>query len=384
MDSDSSRKMARRVRVFHCIDNFGIGGTELNAIRTLEVLDRNRFDLALISLTEDGPLRSRYDRAQIPVHSFPISNLYGPTTIQRALELIWFMRRTRPDVVHCHDLYTNIFVTPCARAARIPLTITSRRWWTSLPRRGHAVGNQLAYRLSHLVIANSPAIARLLVESEGVDARRVEIVSNFVDDASFSALDGHDRRAIRAGFGIPPGAVVSVAVAMLRPEKDLVSLLRAVAHLASSRPELHLLLVGIGPCEAELKAASQKLGITDRVHFAGYLPNLPNPHQFGDFSVLCSLHEAFPNSIIEAMAAGKPVVATAVGGIPDAVQHDVTGLLVPPGAPDKLAAAMNRLIGCRELRRRLGEAGRARAKALYRADSVVAKLARLYLNGTKG
>lgn len=382
MTSKASQSMHRRLRILHCIDNFGIGGTELNAIRTLESLDRSRFELAAIALNRDGPMRGRYNRAGIPVHVFPLAGFYRPTTIRRAFELISFIRQWQPHVVHCHDMYTNMFVTPCARAARVPLTITSRRWWTSPPRRVHRLGNHLAYRISHLVLANSPSVAQLL-KSEGVDAQRIIIISNFLDDAAFDELNGIERDAAWRRFGIPCGAVVCVAVTMLRPEKDLISLVRAVARLASNRPEIHLLLIGAGPCEAELKAESRDLCVADRIHFAGCLPNVPNPHQFGDISVLCSLHEGFPNSVIEAMAAGKPVVATAVGGVPDAIQHGVTGMLVPPRAVGELADALDLLIQDEEMRRRLGAAGRAKAHALYRREEVLAKLASLYLERAK-
>ena len=171
---------------------------------------------------------------------------------------------------------------------------------------------------------------------------------------------------------------------MLRPEKDLVSLVRAMALLAPRHPALHLLLVGRGPCDEALAAAARELGIADRVHFAGYQPAVPNPHQYLDISVLCSLHEGFPNAIIEAMAAARPVVATNVGGIPDAVAHGETGLLVEPSDPAALAAAIGRLVEDPGLRARLGEAGRERARADYRADAVLDALTALYLTVTTG
>jgi len=374
----------RRLRVIHGVDSFGVGGTELNAIRTLERLDRARFDVSLVSLTADGPLRERYDRAGIPVHPAPLRNMYGPAALRTAARLVAWLRRERADVVHCHDLYTNIFVAGCARLAGVPLIITSRRWWQTLPGRAHELGNQVAYRwVAHRVLANSAAVGRRLVE-EGVPARKVVVVPNFLDDAAFDPLPEPARRSALAGFGVPPEALVVGAVAMLRPEKDLVSLVRAMALLAPRHPALHLLLVGRGPCDEALAAAARELGIADRVHFAGYQPAVPNPHQYLDVSVLCSLHEGFPNAIIEAMAAARPVVATNVGGIPDAVAHGETGLLVEPSDPAALAAAIGRLVEDPGLRARLGEAGRERARADYRADAVLDALTALYLTVTTG
>jgi glycosyltransferase involved in cell wall biosynthesis len=374
----------RRLRVVHCVDGFGVGGTELNAVRTLERLDRARFDVSLVSLTEQGPLRERYERAGIPVHPVPLTNMYGPAALRKAARLVAWLRRERVDVVHCHDLYTNIYAAGCARLAGVPLIIASRRWWQAIPGRAHALGNQASYRwVAHRVLANSAAVGRRLVE-EGVPPAKVVVVPNFLDDGAFEPLPDAERRAALARFGVPPEALVVGAVAMLRPEKDLVSLVRAVGRLAPAHPALHLLLVGQGSCEAELAAMARELGVGDRVHFAGYQPGRPNPHQYLDVSVLCSLHEGFPNSIIEAMAAARPVVATRVGGIPDAVAHESTGLLVEPGDPAALAAAIGRLAADAELRARFGAAGRARAVADYRAEAVLDTLSALYLTAAAG
>ena len=171
------------------------------------------------------------------------------------------------------------------------------------------------------------------------------------------------------------------AVAVFRPEKDLETLIRATAMLRARHPALHVLLVGTGPRSKDLsphspdeattglRNAAATHGVGDRIHFSGYLAGPPNPHQYGDTAVLCSLHEGFPNSIIEAMAAGRPVVATAVGGIPDAVQDGITGLLVSPRSPADLAAAIDRLLVDEGLRRSMGNAGRERARTRFRRQA---------------
>lgn len=368
----------RRLRVVHCLDGFGSGGTELNAVRTLERLDRSRFDVTLVSLTADGPLRERYERAGIPVHVVPISNMYGAATLRQAAGLRAWLRRERVDVVHCHDIYTNVFGVACARAAGVPLVIASRRWWHALAGRAYDVANGISYRLlAHRVLANSTLVAAQLA-AEGVPERKIVVIPNFLDETAFAPLAEAEREAALRRFGVPPDAVVVGAVAMLRAEKDLGTLVRAVATLAPAHPRLHLLLVGGGPCQAELAESARSLGIADRVHFAGYHAGSPNPHAYLDVSVLCSLHEGFPNTIIEAMAAGRPVVATRVGGVPDAAVDGVTALLTPPGDADVLAAALGRLVEDPTLRRRLGEAGRERAAQHFRAERVLGKLWQLY------
>ena len=369
----------RRIRVVHCIDSLGPAGTELNLVRTLEQLDRRRFDLRLVALSEAGSLRARVDAAGVPVRIFNFPSLQSVTAIRRAAELIQWFRTLRPDVVHCHDIYTNIFVTPCARLSGVPMVITSKRWST-VSRWVHRRGNQVAYRLSHRVLANSSAVASLLTDIEGVPREKIVILPNFVDDGAFELISNEERKAARQAFGIPEAALVVSTVAVFRPEKDLETLIKAAALLRTRHPALHVLLVGSGPCEEDLRNAAFVHGVGDRIHFSGYLGSPPNPHQYADIAVLCSLHEGFPNSIIEAMAAGRPVVATAVGGIPDAVQDGVTGILVPPESPADLAAAIDRLIVDEGLRRSMGDAGRKRARTDFAAGAILERLSQLYLD----
>jgi glycosyltransferase involved in cell wall biosynthesis len=313
--------------------------------------------------------------AGIPIEIFSFARAHSPAAT--GFRLWSRLRKIAPDVVHCHDRYSNTFVVPLARLAGVPLVIGSRRWWTAMPGGFYRAGNRLAYRLAHLVIANSPAVGTLLME-EGVDRERIVIVPNFVDPGSFDVMPADAIAAARRRFGVPEGALVVTAVAILRPEKDLQSLIAAIALVRSYNPNVHLLLVGNGPCEAELRSHVALSGLQDHVHFAGYLPNSPNPHNYGDLSVLCSLHEGFPNSIVEAMAAGKAVVATNVGGIPDAVQQGKTGLLVPVGSPRALADAILRLAGDDDLRRRMGASARLLAQRSYRAEAVLEGLRTIY------
>jgi glycosyltransferase involved in cell wall biosynthesis len=160
--------------------------------------------------------------------------------------------------------------------------------------------------------------------------------------------------------------------------KDHASLLRAAARLRAAHPKLRVLLVGDGPSRGELETLAASLGITYIVTFAGERLGGGNYHHAFDVSVLCSLSEGFPNAIVEAMAAARPVAATAVGGSVDAVEDGVTGLLVPPSSPDALAGALDRLLGSAELRRDFGVAGRDRARARYAASNVLASLETLY------
>lgn len=371
--------VAKRVRVAFCIDNMGIGGTELNALRTAERLDDSRFDVSVICLQEHGPLLERYQRRGIPLLSLPLRRLHGLTALRQGARLARYLATQHVDVVHSHDVYNNIFATAWARAARIPVVIASRRWWDDVPRTALRVVNQYAYRLADCVIANSNTVAELLVRDDHVRSDRVAVVSNFVDESAFAPPAHGGRSPLLSELGVPPGSLVVGCVAGLRPVKDHESLIRAIGSLQPRWPSLHLVLIGDGEARPSLERLTRQLGLTAAVHFAGIRPNEPNLHHLFDVSALCSSSEAFPNSIVEAMAAGKPVVATRVGGIVDAVVDGQTGFLVAPGTPSAVATAIERLLIEPGLRRQLGEAAARRARARFHADQVLPALESLYL-----
>ena len=373
------RPSGEPIRVVYCIDNMQLGGTELNAVRTAERLDRRRFAISVVCIRANGPLMARYKDAGIQVHPFPMSSLLGPRAVQQAIRLIGLFRSERTDVVHSHDAYTSVFATLCARVAGVRGVIASRRSWHSPHLQGRIMrANRVAYRFAHRVVGNSPSVSRLVETEGGVPASRIVTIPNFLDPQSFEPLSDEDRRRLLAEIGVPSGAFVIGIVARLSAVKDHATLLRAIEMLTPTIPALHCVLVGDGPERGRIEALARELGIADRVHLAGERPQLPNLHALFDVSVLCSTSEAFPNSVLEAMAVSRPVVATNVGGTPDAVRDGETGLLVPPSDPSRLAAAIRRLYEEPSLRADLGSAGRAAARSDYSASAVIGQVEALY------
>lgn len=368
------------VRVASFIDNMGIGGTELNALRTAERLRRDSVDLTVVTMRPVGVLADAYGALGIEVVPVEVSGLLSPAGARAVMRLARWLRARRIEVVHSHDLYSNVLATAAARLARTPALLTSRRWWQSLPHLDakYRVANRLAYRMSTRVLANSPAVATAL-GAEGVPAERVVVVSNFVEDDAFTPLPATVRAQRLAAFGVPERAFVVGCVARLDVVKDHRTLITAFARLRADVPHAHLLLMGDGPEREALTALAAGLGIGAATHFAGTV-RLPgtNLHGLFDVSVLASRSEGFPNTLVEAMAAGRPVVATAVGGSVDAVVDDVTGTLVPPHDAAALHHAMRALAEHPERRRVMGEAGRRRARDSYRADVIVPQLEALY------
>jgi glycosyltransferase involved in cell wall biosynthesis len=370
----TSLARTRATRIGYCIDSFDVGGTELNAIRTLEALDRQRFQVTVFHFHETGPLRARYESLGVELQHLRIGPLYAPRTAVQGLRFLRLLRRKRIQLVHTHDVYTNIFAALWARLGGCQF-IASRRWLDEVPRRGMPLLNRWSYRLAHRVLANSALTARLLVDKEGLPAARVIELPNFLEEGAFRPVPAEVRSARLRSWGVPPDAFVIGTVARLAPVKNQAMLLRALARLGDQH---HLVLIGEGSSRAALEELARTLHVDSRVHFTGELLEPTNLHQFFDVSVLCSRSEGFPNSVIEALAAGCPVVATPVGGVPEVIVHRLTGLLVPVDAVDALAASLEELRGDAGLRGRLSEAGLACVRIKYHQSVVVAQLEALY------
>jgi len=313
------------------------------------------------------------------MHRVRIRGFRRPETLLSGIRLARTLRRERIEILHAHDIYSNILAIPFGRLARVPVVIASRRWLGAVPGPGHVVANRHASRWATAVLANSASVARAVREEDGVREEVVKVIPNFVDEAAFLEYPADRRARLLGPLGIPPGAVVVGIVARLHPVKNHAVLIEAMEPLLADRPELHLLIIGEGPLRSDLEARVRSVGWTERIHFVGQQPQHPNPHGLLDVSVLCSRSEGFPNAVIEAMAAGKPVIATAVGGIVDAVLDGETGILVsPPGDPAVLGRALGRLLESADQRLALGEAGRRHARNEYFVDAVLGRLSDWY------
>jgi glycosyltransferase involved in cell wall biosynthesis len=369
-----------RLRVAFCIDSLHIGGTELNAVRLAERLDRSRFDLRVVCLRLEGPLVERCQAAGLQLNVFTPGPLIRTRAAWQGLRLRSYLRHHRIQVFHAHDVYSNVFGCPWARLAGAKV-IASRRWLgTRLSGRAGRAASRLAYRLAHVALANSTRVADYLSREDRVPRRRIAVVPNFVDEDTFTPLSPAHRQALRDEFRLTEGSVAIGIVANLRPVKDHATLIRAFASLAPRWPRVRLILVGDGESRAELERLAAALGVGAQVVFAGMRSNHPNLNHLFDLSVLCSTSEGLPNSILEAMAAGRPVVATDVGAVADAVVDGQTGLLVPPSDPGRLAAALEDLLADPARARRLGVAGQRRARAVYSPEVALRALEDVYVD----
>jgi len=334
---------ASPARIVFLLQDLKFGGTQRQTLELARRLNPARFQVELWVLAggdDFAPLARRYG---IPVIQLGRQERVGPAALAR---LGWRLQRQRLDVLMPFTVVPNIWGRVLGRLARVPLIIGNCRG-------GGAPRQQFERRLwplAHHILCNSRAIQAVLTGRCGVPEARLTTILNGVDTEYF-----------RPPAAPAPGPPRVLCLARMVPEKDHDTLLAAFHHTAQAHPEAQLWLVGDGPRLAAVRDLARRLLPGDRVKFLPPREDLrPLLHQVG-FLVLSSRTEALPNVVLEAMAAGLPVVATRVGGMPELVEPGRTGWLVNPGDAPGLAAALNQALADPGARQVMGRTGRERA-----------------------
>ncbi len=370
-----------RIKIVYVIGTLELGGAEHQLVALARGLDRSRYLSVVFCLTATGPLRAELEQAGIRVACFGLRGLRiwrSPLRVFRIfLAFLREMRKEKPAIVHGFLFHAYVLGACVAKLAGVPIVVSSRR---SLGRfkakRPHyLLAERLANRLTNVIVANSEAVRQDTICQEGVDPSRVRVVKNGIDASPYGLPSDP---ALRDSLGVSPSARVIGVVANLIHYKGHRFLLEAVQEIHRRGLDVRCLLVGDGPCRADLERLVKNLGLEKDVVFLGSRQDVPRLLALMDLVVLPSLEEGFPNAILEAMAAGKPVVATRVGGTPEAVVHEETGLLILPGDPRALADAILRLLEDPPLAEKMGKAGRARVVSMFSVDKMVTQMEAVY------
>jgi glycosyltransferase involved in cell wall biosynthesis len=352
-----TQQVRRRPRVLVVITLAEAGGAQTYVAQLLPAL-AGRFDV-VVAAHGDGPLRDAARAAGVrfvPLRHVrralhPVRDLLG------LVELIALMRRVAPDVVHANSSKAGVLGRLAAAVTGVPVRIFTVHGWAFSASPGRA--SAALYRWADRLMAPLTTLTICVAEREraaGLAAgtchpARTVVIPNAVDvDAAPRARGDGDQPLV-------------VAVGRLAAPKDAVTLVRALAGVRDLR--FRALIVGDGPDRPAVEAELRRLGLEGAVELAGTRGDVPELLAGADVFALSSRSEGAPISILEAMAAGLPVVATRVGGVGETVVDGETGLLVPAGDPAAMSAALERLLADPELRRRLGAAGREHARRRF-------------------
>ena len=364
------------LRVGFLIDRFDVGGTELNAVKVAESLISRSVDLTVFHLSESGPLRARYERANAHLIHVPISSLLS-TSAWRVMTTVKQQADKRElMLLHGHCIYSNILGAGAARlpGRHLPF-LASRRWTGSVPRRSLGALNRVAQSLADGVLVNSPSLVRR-VRKESPFSKPF-YVPNLIPEVNFQQFSPEETAARRTFLRLPSGGPTVGCVARLTVVKDHINLLYAWERVVAKVPSAHLVIVGEGPTRPIIEKWIEQHNMRESVSLLGEMSPDSLPHALLDVSVLASLDEGFPNSLLEAMAQGVPVVSTRVGGIPDLIEHGRNGLLVEASHPEQLADAIVQILKSRVNVSALREAGLATAER-HREVQVTDLLLQLY------
>jgi len=350
------------LRVLQVVDSLDGGGAERHVVGLACELARrgHAVEVACSAVSRDGgrthdQLVRALDEAGVPVRPLVgrlVKRRVSPTFAARLAPLV---RASRHDLVHAHIWASTVAAALATAGTGVPLLLTEH---TEAPWRSSAARlvSRWVYGRAAGIVAVSSAIARLLSEGYGVPEGRVTTLL----PAAVRLGGPPDPPRPAAGTAGSAGGPVAGLVGRLQPEKGGDVLLRAAAGV----PGLRVAVVGDGPTRCALEALAERLGMADRVAFLGFRPDAARLLAGFDVVAVPSHSDGSPLVVLEALSAGVPVVASAVGGIPDQVRDGVEGLLVPPGDPEALAAALRALLEDPARARALGEAGRRRAAGL--------------------
>lgn len=349
------------IRVLHVVGDFSSGGAERVAANLLQTLDPEQFDARAISLR--GPLGSALEQTlaedKIPVWYMGKKKGFNPLVLARVTRT---MERFRPQVVHTH-IYALRYAFPYMLFRRVPAMVHTVHnlaereieWY------GRWV-HRLAFRRGVVPVAIAGEVADSFRRVYGIED--FPLIPNGIPVDRFRD-PSIDRERWRNKEGFATTDVLFVCVATLRPQKNPALLVEAFYRGAASDPRAHLLFAGVadlksGDLESKLERQIVALGLQERVHLLGLRSDIPELLNAADVFVLSSDYEGNPLAVLEAMAAGKPIISTAVGGVPELVEGGC-GLLVPPGDAQALSEAMRRMLENPNVRKSMGEKSARRA-----------------------
>jgi glycosyltransferase involved in cell wall biosynthesis len=381
MTTNRSRESRLRVLTLSLSAGSGYGGAEKIAYEFARRLDSSRFASYLCTISADLESRkaaAAADAADLAARGMQLLTLNQPGQLLLTPNAWWrlysLLVRESIDVVHAHMPRASIPGAILARLARVPVVVSHEHGSALQGKRVRTLlDREVVARLSTVMIAVSAWDRQNLIEHERIPPERIRVFPNGIPAVTDPPANG--AQVIER----PDGAHLIGAIGRLWPEKGYEDLIHAVKLLSDHGYRMRCVIVGDGPGEADLRQLIDRLSMAEEVKLLGRREDVAEIIDQLDVAVLSSVREGSPLALLEYMAGAAPIVATAVGGVPELLGDGEQGVLVAPGDPEAMAAGIARLLDDRDLARRLGAAARAHQAREYDLDALVGKLEHLYI-----
>lgn len=374
-DPDNSDASPREL--LHLVSTFQTKTDTKWLLQIARYLDGTAFRLSAACFYEGGPVRDQLEALGVRTFNLDMRSEHDPRAIIRVRNLI---RELGSEIVHTHLLRADLYGGAAARWAGVPVIVSTAyaigQYRRERRRRTDPLLDAACAALPRHVVAVAEAVKRDCVERLRMTPDRISVIHTGIDPPP--PIDPARPVAFRSKLGIPSDAPLVVTLARLSYEKGIDVLIDTAALLARTHPSARIVVVGDGPDRPALETRIRECGVRETILLAGFCQDVWPAVAAADVACLPSLSEGMPNVLLEAMALGRPIVATTVGGIPEAITDGENGLLVEPKNAEQLAATLARLIDDRSLADRLGTAGRRTVEERFLARDVVARYAALY------
>jgi glycosyltransferase involved in cell wall biosynthesis len=379
--------MVSKKRVLWLIKGFGVGGAERLLTASIPYLNRDTFDYKVAYfLTDKDELVPEFKRASIPVFCLNINKSYDLSAIFRIAR---FLRQQRIEILHIHSPHAGVLGRIAAHLSGVKAVIYTEHMPLEKQNRRARLGNLLTYYLNDATIAVSKAVLHSILDRQIVKHGIYTTIYNGIDLNAIATTE-MNQMSIRQSLGIPLHHRIVGNVANLFPWKGHEHLLEAARLVLNQYPDVTFVIVGKANRKEDLKRLQETvryLKIKDRVIFAGFRQDVFQVMSTFDIFALPSLWEGFGIALLEAMALGKPVVGTNVGGIPEVIDDGLNGFLVESRNPQRLAGRILELLGDETLRNRMGQNGKQKVQDKFSIQQNIKAIEQLYIttmNGKRG
>jgi len=378
--SIKTKESMRRASVLYIIDTFlDLAGAERNLFEVVTRLDKRKYKPIVYALRA-GSLIDVLKQNGIYARNLGIDKIYSLKAIREGIKLIRFIKKEHTRIVVTYHESSDFWGGIIAKIAGTPVIISSRRDMGYNLKKKHFLGYKFINNLIfNKIMTVSDAVKDLLVEKQNTSQDRIVTIYNGAELNKFSKKT--DNVGLKKELGLKPKVPIVGIIAGLRRIKGHKYFLEAASIILKENKNVQFLIVGWHGDDGypeELKNFTKDMGIDRNVIFTGARYDVSEILSISDISVLSSLSEGFSNTILESMAAGKPIVATDVGGNPEAVVNGETGLLVPPGDSGALARAILKLLRNKDLARKMGESGKRRIEGFFTLDRMIEDIETLY------